>query len=378
MVDTSSPMKSVAAFRQPGATEGSVPLADDLPHADGTKFALAVRGISKRFPGVHALDRVDLDVLPGEVHVLLGENGAGKSTLMKILSGVYRRDEGQIFIDGREVELRGPRHAQALGISIIYQSFSQAPHLSVAENLFLGREPLTAWGTIDERKAQAMSREAARARRPRARPADADQEAERRPAPAGRDREGAERRRQDRDHGRADLGADRSRDPPAVRDHRRAEGRRPGDHLHLAPARGGRRDRRPGDGAARRQEGRDRRGCRSSDRQADHHDGRARPRADRSARGRGARPRGPAGARPEPGRRSARHRAAPPRGRDPGACRPGRLRQDGARARDLRRRPDRRRADLGARAARSDPASGGCGRPRDRLRHRRPPAQRPA
>jgi ribose transport system ATP-binding protein len=89
--------------------------------------------------------------------VLLGENGAGKSTLMKILSGVYVPDEGQILIDGQEVEPRNPRHAQALGIGIIYQTFSQAPHLTVAENLFLGREPLTRWGTIDLRKTVAMS-----------------------------------------------------------------------------------------------------------------------------------------------------------------------------------------------------------------------------
>ena len=123
-------------------------------------LALEVRGVSKRFPGVHALDRVDLEVLRGEVHVLLGENGAGKSTLMKILSGVYPRDEGRIFIDGEEIEPRNPRHAQALGISIIYQTFSQAPQLSVAQNLFLGREPMTRWGTIDERKTRAMSEKA--------------------------------------------------------------------------------------------------------------------------------------------------------------------------------------------------------------------------
>ena len=123
-------------------------------------LALEVRGVSKRFPGVHALDRVDLDVRSGEVHVLLGENGAGKSTLMKILSGAYARDEGRILIDGREVEPRDPRHAQTLGIGIIYQTFSQAPHLSVAQNLFLGREPLTRWRTIDTRKSRSMSREA--------------------------------------------------------------------------------------------------------------------------------------------------------------------------------------------------------------------------
>ncbi len=121
---------------------------------------LEVRGVSKHFPGVRALDQVDLEVLRGEVHVLLGENGAGKSTLMKILSGVYKRDEGRIFIDGDAVEPRDPRHAQALGISIIYQTFSQAPHLTVAQNLFLGREPMTRWGTIDTRKARAMSQEA--------------------------------------------------------------------------------------------------------------------------------------------------------------------------------------------------------------------------
>jgi ribose transport system ATP-binding protein len=123
-------------------------------------LALEVRGVSKRFPGVHALDRVDLDVRSGEVHVLLGENGAGKSTLMKILSGAYARDEGRILIDGREVEPRDPRHAQTLGISIIYQTFSQAPHLTVAQNLFLGREPLTRWRTIDARRTRSMSWEA--------------------------------------------------------------------------------------------------------------------------------------------------------------------------------------------------------------------------
>jgi ribose transport system ATP-binding protein len=122
-------------------------------------LALEVCGVSKHFVGVCALDGVDLQVARGEVHVLLGENGAGKSTLMKILSGVCARDEGRIFIDGREVEPRDPRHAQTLGISIIYQTFSQAPHLTVAQNLFLGREPMTRWGTIDARKARAMSTE---------------------------------------------------------------------------------------------------------------------------------------------------------------------------------------------------------------------------
>jgi ribose transport system ATP-binding protein len=109
---------------------------------------LKVRGISKRFPGVVALDRVDLDIRAGEVHVVLGENGAGKSTLMKILSGAYRKDDGEILIDGRPVEIQDPRHAQELGIAIIYQTFNQVPHLSVAENILLGRER-TRLGLID-------------------------------------------------------------------------------------------------------------------------------------------------------------------------------------------------------------------------------------
>jgi ribose transport system ATP-binding protein len=126
----------------------------------GDRPVLEVRGISKRFPGVQALDRVDLDVRRGEVHVLLGENGAGKSTLMKILSGACPRDDGQIFINGDAVEPLDPRHAQELGISIIYQTFSQARHLTVAENLFLGREPLTRWRSIDIQKTWAMSKAA--------------------------------------------------------------------------------------------------------------------------------------------------------------------------------------------------------------------------
>ncbi len=120
-------------------------------------LALEIHGVSKHFAGVRALDAVDLDVQRGEVHVLLGENGAGKSTLMKILSGAYTRDEGQIFLDGQLVEPQNPHDAQALGISIIYQTFSQARHLTVAENLFLGREPLTRWGTMDAQQLKLMS-----------------------------------------------------------------------------------------------------------------------------------------------------------------------------------------------------------------------------
>jgi len=113
---------------------------------------LQMRGIAKRYPGVVALGGVDLEVQQGEVHVLLGENGAGKSTLMKILAGAVRADEGSIELDGARVELDGPRDAQALGISIIYQEFNLVPSLTVAENIYLGREPAAAPGVIAQQQ----------------------------------------------------------------------------------------------------------------------------------------------------------------------------------------------------------------------------------
>ncbi|MBE7555264.1 MAG: sugar ABC transporter ATP-binding protein [Anaerolineales bacterium] len=100
-----------------------------------------MRGVSKAFPGVQALDNVDFEVYPGEVVALLGENGAGKSTLMKILSGAYHMDQGEIRLRGEQVTPQNPHHAQKLGISIIYQEFNLTPNQSVATNIFLGREP---------------------------------------------------------------------------------------------------------------------------------------------------------------------------------------------------------------------------------------------
>jgi ribose transport system ATP-binding protein len=108
---------------------------------DASPF-LQLHAIVKRFPGVLALNDVGLDVRRGEVHALLGENGAGKSTLIKTVSGVYRPDNGEIRVDGRSVHIRNPHAAQALGISTIYQEFTLAPDMTVAENIFLGREPL--------------------------------------------------------------------------------------------------------------------------------------------------------------------------------------------------------------------------------------------
>ncbi len=105
--------------------------------------------ISKAFPGVLALDKVDFDCVPGEVHAVVGENGAGKSTLMKVLAGVYRQDNGQILLRGKQISFSSPKEAQRHGISIIYQEFNLIPELTVAENIFLGREPQKRMGFID-------------------------------------------------------------------------------------------------------------------------------------------------------------------------------------------------------------------------------------
>ena len=96
--------------------------------------------ISKIFPGVRALDKVDFEIKGGTVHAIVGENGAGKSTLIKILAGVYRKDEGRIIIDGKDINIMNPIDAKRLGISVIYQEFSLVPELSISQNIFLGNE----------------------------------------------------------------------------------------------------------------------------------------------------------------------------------------------------------------------------------------------
>ena len=105
------------------------------------EFVLEMRNITKRFPGVLALNDVQFNLRPGEVHCLVGENGAGKSTLMKILAGAQPMDSGEIMLSEAPVTIYSPHHAQQLGISMIYQEFNLSPYLSVAENIFLGREP---------------------------------------------------------------------------------------------------------------------------------------------------------------------------------------------------------------------------------------------
>ncbi|RKT13747.1 monosaccharide ABC transporter ATP-binding protein (CUT2 family) [Paraburkholderia sp. RAU2J] len=121
---------------------------------------ISVKRLNKSFPGVRALHEVQFELMAGEVHALMGENGAGKSTLMKILAGVYTRDSGEILYDGQPVEFQSPRDAQAVGVGIIHQELQLMNHLSVAQNMFVGREPRGRLGLfLDEDKLNAQARD---------------------------------------------------------------------------------------------------------------------------------------------------------------------------------------------------------------------------
>ena len=126
--------------------------------ADENGYILRMEGISKSFPGVQALEDVDFNLKRGEIHCLVGENGAGKSTLIKVLTGVDRPDAGKIYLDGEEISARSPQHAQALGISTVYQEINLCWNLSVAENILIGREPRK-MGRIDWKSMNAQAAE---------------------------------------------------------------------------------------------------------------------------------------------------------------------------------------------------------------------------
>ena len=127
-------------------------------HTD-TQSLVDMKDVSISFGGIHAVDHASVDLFPGEVVALLGHNGAGKSTLIKILSGAYQRDTGEIFIDGQPAAIHNPRDAKGYGIETIYQTLALADNVDTAANLYLGRELLTPWGTLDDVAMEAKARE---------------------------------------------------------------------------------------------------------------------------------------------------------------------------------------------------------------------------
>ena len=319
---------------------------------------LAMRGVSKTFPGVKALNDVQLEAWGGEVLALMGENGAGKSTLMKILSGAYQADAGgEIQIDGEPVAISDPIAAKRHGIAIIYQELSLAPNLTVAENIYLGDE-IHKRGIVDRKAMDDGCRPVLERLGAPFGPETIGRHALDRRAAAGRDRPRAARQVEDPGAGRADhrpvLARDRApvrAGPPAAQRGHRAD-------LHQPPHGRGLRAVRPGLGAARRLLCRHARAATSSPPTAlvkmmvgrdlssfykKEHD----PHGSRGPvilEVKGADRRRPAG-------QALQLPAA--RGRGAGHRRAGRLRPDRARAADLRRRPEGRRRGAARRAGRS-------------------------
>lgn len=133
-------------------------MTDATTPASGQTPLVEMKNISISFGGVHAVENASCELYPGEVVGLLGHNGAGKSTLIKILSGAYTRDSGSIYIDGAEATISNPRHAKGYGIETIYQTLALADNVDAAANLYLGRELLTRWGTLDDAAMEAETR----------------------------------------------------------------------------------------------------------------------------------------------------------------------------------------------------------------------------
>jgi len=137
--------------------ENSTTAVSSSDNSAGTPL-IEMKDISISFGGIHAVDKASCELYPGEVVGLLGHNGAGKSTLIKILSGAYARDSGTIYVDGKEATITNPRQAKEFGIETIYQTLALADNVDAAANLYLGRELLTRWGTLDDAAMEAETR----------------------------------------------------------------------------------------------------------------------------------------------------------------------------------------------------------------------------
>ena len=220
--------------------------------------AVALRGITKRFPAVVANDGVDFEAAQGEVHALLGENGAGKTTLSNILTGLYRPDEGEIVLFGEPVEFHSPRDAIDAGVAMVHQHFRLVVPFTVAENVVLGdHRDVGRTFLLHQRAIERRVERALEPLRPRGRSARADLAALGRRAAARRDPQGAVPGRAHPHPRRADGGADAAGGRRAVRDDPRDGRGRPHDHLHLAQAARGEGGRGPRHRASTRTLGRD-------------------------------------------------------------------------------------------------------------------------
>ena len=156
-VKSKAPAKKAAKpAKVPAAVKPSAPKAAAAPQG---KPLVEMKEISIAFGGIKAVDHASIDLFPGEVVGLLGHNGAGKSTLIKVLSGAYKRDAGQILVDGKEITINNPRDAKAQGIETIYQTLALADNVDAAANLYLGRELRTKIGTLDDAAMEAATRE---------------------------------------------------------------------------------------------------------------------------------------------------------------------------------------------------------------------------
>ena len=195
---------------------------------------LSVSGITKRFPGVTALDSVSFDIRAGEVHALVGENGAGKSTLMKTLAGLHRPDAGEIIHRGGPVEIASPLDARRRGILLIHQELSLSPELSVAENIYLGAWPTNALGVLRARKLRRDAQAALEALGCDFGPENSCRHPVDRQAANGRDRPLAGIQRQRRHLRRADGVADGRGEDPALRNDPEPARAGGGHRLHLA------------------------------------------------------------------------------------------------------------------------------------------------
>ena len=218
----------------------------------GAEYLLEVANVRKAFPGVLALDDVSFRLKRGHVHALMGENGAGKSTLMKIIAGIYTPDSGSFKLKGQEIKLTSPLDALRYGIAMIHQELNLMAYMTVAENVWIRREPLNALGFVRHERDAAADAGAVRAARHSARPRGGGARPLGRQPADDRDRQGGQLRFRHSDHGRADLGADRPRSGASLQDHPDAEGPGQGHRLHHPQDERAVRDRRRGVGVPRR------------------------------------------------------------------------------------------------------------------------------